>query len=243
MTKMLGFSERHDESIKEWYPQLYRYSCFLSQNKWDGEDIAQEAALKASQQYSAFNAGMLNKIAYHHWIDVIRKKGRETLVAEIPEAQFMDKAMAPDVKMELIETYLKQLTPKQAVIFALKEGFRYQTAEIAEIFSTTETAVKSALFRAKKQLEKRKNCSLPIVSKWDADEERLLTSLLDQAFFLQDPTVLIEAIPRIRSFASGGSNPVSNQAGFSRGYSFARAGQISMPKRNLYSTSPVLFAA
>ncbi|MGG5252700.1 sigma-70 family RNA polymerase sigma factor [Neobacillus sp. SM06] len=200
--RMQKVSEQ-EESVKiiEWYPRLQQYSRFLAQNKWDGEDIAQEAVIKACVHYSTLSTALLHKIAYHHWIDVIRQRARETLVEEIPEGAMLEKKAATDVQMELVESFLKKLTPKQAVIFALKEGFQYQTAEIAEILNTTEMAVKAALLRSKKQLAKMRCSDIQFPTKWEETEESLLTSLFYQSFFYQDPTVLIEAVPTIRSLA------------------------------------------
>lgn len=43
--------EWKDYSYVEYYDYLKRYSCFLSKNKWDGEDIAQETMLRVIQNY------------------------------------------------------------------------------------------------------------------------------------------------------------------------------------------------
>ncbi|WP_225049478.1 sigma factor [Priestia megaterium] len=69
-----------DVCWNEHYPKLQQYCRFLTQNAWDGDDIAQETYLKA-QRYKGeehnLSSALLNKIAYHHWIDLLRKRKRE----------------------------------------------------------------------------------------------------------------------------------------------------------------------
>ncbi len=41
-----------EKQLIELYPKLQKYCHFLSRNKWDGDDIAQEVIIKVIKQYS-----------------------------------------------------------------------------------------------------------------------------------------------------------------------------------------------
>ncbi|PEW50912.1 RNA polymerase subunit sigma-70, partial [Bacillus cereus] len=55
----------------EQYGELKRYCTFLTKNKWDGEDLAQETVCKVLQKYSNKDICMtlVYKIARNRWID------------------------------------------------------------------------------------------------------------------------------------------------------------------------------
>jgi len=189
----------------EYYPKLQRYCHFLAQNEWDGDDIAQEAFFKAIKYYNIekMNSALLKKIAYNHWIDTLRKRKDETVSPDIELSQYEVNYQIAD-KINSVELLLKHFTPKQAVIFFLKEAFQYRTKEIADILGTTEMAVKSSLHRAKKRLEKtNKEEALSVEFFWNEDDREQLEELFHVALEVQDPSVLIQAIPSLDSIADG----------------------------------------
>ncbi|MDR7000731.1 sigma-70 family RNA polymerase sigma factor [Neobacillus niacini] len=194
-------AENEEESLwLEYYPKLQRYCHFLAQNQWDGDDIAQETILKALKYYTLnekMSFALLNKMAYNHWIDQIRKRKNETIEAAIDLNNVEEKNQLADI-MTTVDLMLEQFTPKQAVIFLLKEGFQYQLKEIAELLNTTEMAVKANLHRAKQRLEKTKKEGT-VDKYWDEEEREQLSELFYEALKLQDPTVLIETVPQIKS--------------------------------------------
>ncbi|RFU63505.1 sigma factor-like helix-turn-helix DNA-binding protein [Peribacillus glennii] len=106
--------------------------------------------------------------------------------------------------IEAVEQLAQHFTPKQAVVFALKEGFQYRANEIAELLGTTEMAVKSVFHRAKSRLEKSRHenesCSAGIY--WPEEEQEKLLNLFSKALTNQDPAVLIQAIPDLQSLAA-----------------------------------------
>ena len=68
-----------DSSLDEYYLKLKKYCHFLTQSKWDGDDLAQEAMIKAISYYSQerITPALLNKIAHNHWLDTLRKRKNE----------------------------------------------------------------------------------------------------------------------------------------------------------------------
>ena len=191
----------------ENYPKLQRYCHFLTRNGWDGDDIAQETFIKALKYCSnqqKMSTALLNKIAYNHWVDMLRRRKKETVEASLDSANTALTNSLDDIR-ELVDILMKNFTPNQAIIFLLKEGFQYQLKEIASILDSTEMAVKSNLHRAKKRLEKinEEQQFLSAESFWDENEREQLSDLFYEALKNQDPTILIESIPlRINSEVS-----------------------------------------
>ncbi|ETI70463.1 sigma-70 family RNA polymerase sigma factor [Neobacillus vireti] len=194
-------SQVDDRLWSEYYPKLQRYCRFLTQNTWDGDDIAQETYLKAlkySQQQ--MSSALLNKIAYHHWIDLLRKRKKVMVDDADIDNSIHEVTTQLDEMSHAVNLLLTHFTPKQAVIFMLKEAFQYQLKEIAELLNTTEMAVKASLHRVKKRLEKDDH-SYSADLFWDQEEREQLSNIFYDALKNQDPTVLIQSIPSLTSIS------------------------------------------
>ncbi|CAG9622673.1 sigma-70 family RNA polymerase sigma factor [Sutcliffiella rhizosphaerae] len=196
-----------DVDLKSKYQKLLSYCNFLTKNEWDGNDLAQETITKVIQHYhcsSVLSQTLLYKVAYNKWIDTVRKRQREILQESICEkGNYRD-----TVENSIIATdyLLNNLTPKQAVIFFLREAFNFQVTEIANILNTTEGAVKSTLHRTKKRLEKGDPEENEFIeSFWSKEERELLPTLFQVSLHEEDPDVLVAAVPKI--FAQTISNP------------------------------------
>ncbi|PJN88101.1 sigma-70 family RNA polymerase sigma factor [Bacillus sp. mrc49] len=197
-------------ALDEVYPELLRFCRFLTQNSWDGDDLAQDTIMKAMRVYGkkkGLTPALLKTIARHSWIDTIRKRKKEAL-GELQDND-MQGAIGEN-SFETVEYMIKSLTPKQAVVFLLKEGFLYRSKEIADYLNTTESAVKAILNRVKKRLdndaEERK---LSAVDDWEYEEEQRLISLMTQALQQQNPDILIRSIPSFKSLNSQSMIPRS----------------------------------
>lgn len=183
--------------LAELYEGVHRYSRFLTKNNWEADDLVQEALLKGIQSYhpSQLTPSLLNKIAYHHWIDTLRKRKHEVVGIEGDVIERQDTSR-PGKLIDIVKFLINNLTPKQAVIFMLKEGFNFQAKEIAGLLSTTEAAVKSLLHRSKSRLEKQ-SLLQSTDSFWSEEEKELLSDLLYESLESQDPGKLIDSISRI----------------------------------------------
>jgi len=199
-----------EDMIEHLYPRLEQYCHFLSQNKWDGDDLAQESMVRAMLKYGhtqhEITPALLNKIAYHCWVDTVRKRKHEKLESdnEFIETESSNNAARIENRIDIIQHMSKHLTPKQAVIFLLKEAFQYQAKEIAEVLNTTEIAVKSVVSRTKKRLEKsnQNEAGFSVEPFWCEEDQELLSDLFYQALNAQDPYELIKAIPYFHSLES-----------------------------------------
>ncbi|SFL44808.1 RNA polymerase sigma-70 factor, ECF subfamily [Gracilibacillus orientalis] len=196
-----GHHVKGKRQINQLYPGLKKYSYFLTKNKWDAEDLIQDTMLKAMHYYqsSDLSPALLNKIAYHQWIDTVKKRKHEIIKALDDESQ-EDNAWKADRLIDLVKYIVNNLTPKQAVIFMLKEAFSYQAKEIADLLNTTEMAVKSTLHRAKKRV-KNESSLQSVDSFWREEEKKLLYELLYHSLQAEDPVILIDCISEIPSLA------------------------------------------
>lgn len=195
--KLRSLNRAEDSGIMTHYKSLQQYCRFLTKSSWDGDDLVQEVTVKAIRHYepSQISSALLKKIAYHQWVDTIRKQSRE--ITGIPEnlASFTQESVR-----DTVEIVMSKLTPKQAVIFILKEAFRFQSREIAEQLNSTEMAVKAALHRARKRLE-REGSLRDVDLELNEEEEKLLSELLCESIQSEDPTVLLENIQAIPALA------------------------------------------
>jgi RNA polymerase sigma-70 factor (ECF subfamily) len=193
--------EDEKSHFKQLYPVLQRYAHFLTKNKWDADDLVQETVLKAIQSYhpSDVSSALMNKIAYHQWVDIHRKRKVE-LLETLEDVAGRDEPAKFDRLFDTVTLLLEKLTPKQAVIFLLKEAFSYQASEIADLMGTTETAVKASLFRAKKRLEKELSPRC-VDTFWKKEDKEQLFNLIYQSLQAEDPYILIDCISNIPSLA------------------------------------------
>lgn len=195
----LGAVQQDERSVDPFWDEvclkLQKYCHFLTQSKWDGDDLAQEALIKAIAYYSQekITSALLNKIAHNHWMDTLRKRKNEVLSNE-PMNKENFSSLADTIAS--VDMLLETFTPRQAIIFLLKEAFQYQSKEIAEMLNTTEMAVKSSLNRAKKRIENDQD-DISLNSFWEEEERERLWNLFHDSLVNQDPTVLIEAITSI----------------------------------------------
>jgi DNA-directed RNA polymerase specialized sigma24 family protein len=192
-----------DEGMEEMVSKLYRYCYFLTKNKWDGEDLAQEAVCKALNHYPdgrRWSASLLNKMAYHLWIDKVRKHSRETIcpVPELRGEEHPKEGLSPD----MIEMLSKKMTPKQLITFILKEAFQYKISELADMLNLTETAVKALLNRSRAKGKKISDDDEwnDFQTNWDEDLQKELHAILYRSLKAQDPSLLIAYIPMLLSY-------------------------------------------
>ncbi|MGM0835337.1 MAG: sigma factor-like helix-turn-helix DNA-binding protein [Bacillota bacterium] len=195
--------ENMETKLVEQYNTLQRYCRYLTRNRWDADDLAQETFAKVLATYKecpTISRRLIQKIAFNQWMDIMRKRKREDLSAAMPE--FSDaKASTIDSPFIIHDFLLKQLTPKQAVTFFLKEAFHYQNQEIGELLHLTEGAVKAIVHRYRNRLNKEKNEEeKPLIDCiWLDDEANKMAQLMDESIHRADPSILIRQLPSFRT--------------------------------------------
>lgn len=181
--------------IEDTLEKLSHYCLYLTKNKWDSEEVMQEAVVRTLTKYKEDTfpppVSLLKKIAYNAWIDRVRKQKQEKLVSEV-----QDLASAEKQNTERQMEQLRKLTPKQLMVFVLKEAFHFKSAEIAELLRTNESAVKGLLHRGRTNL--LSDTIHPLVqSSWEAMDQEKIFELVEDSLNSGDPAVLIHHLPNI----------------------------------------------
>ncbi|PEM28771.1 RNA polymerase subunit sigma-70 [Bacillus wiedmannii] len=175
----------------EQYGELKRYCTFLTKNKWDGEDLAQETVCKVLQKYSNKDICMtlVYKIARNRWIDQMKSKSvhekiKEQIIFDAPQENIAD-------LHEMVGKVLSSLNVQQSAILLLKDVFQYSIADIAKVCSVSEGAVKASLFRSRNRLKTVSEEGIEIVEFTD-DIEVVVTSIREER-----PELLTKLLPTI----------------------------------------------
>ncbi len=175
----------------EQYGELNRYCTFLTKNKWDGEDLAQETVCKVLQKYRNKDICMtlVYKIARNRWLDQMKLKSvhekvKEQITFEEPHENIAD-------LHEMVGKVLSSLNVQQSTILLLKDVFQYSIADIAKVCSVSEGAVKVSLFRSRNRLKTVSEEGIEIVEFTD-DMEVVVTSIREER-----PELLTKLLPTI----------------------------------------------
>jgi RNA polymerase sigma-70 factor (ECF subfamily) len=161
-----GDQDAYAELVYTFQDAVYNLCYRLLSERTEAEDAAQEAFLRAYynlQRYDPerpFKTWLLT-IASNHCIDRLRKR-RMTLVSiddPLPAtlALSSDEPLPEQVALSnershRIQALLDELEPDYRAAVVLRYWYDYSYAEIAEMMDTTESAIKSRLYRARQML-------------------------------------------------------------------------------------------
>ncbi|MCG3794611.1 RNA polymerase subunit sigma-70 [Bacillus toyonensis] len=189
--KHIDMNHSNINFLIENYAELKRYCTFLTKNRWDGEDLAQETVCKVFQKYSNKDICMtlVYKIARNRWLDQIKSKSvhekiREQITFEEPHEKIAD-------LHEMVGKVLSSLNVQQSTILLLKDVFQYSIADIAKVCSVSEGAVKASLFRSRNRLKTVSEEGLEIVE-FTEDIDIVVTSIREER-----PELLTKLLPTI----------------------------------------------
>lgn len=138
-------------------PQLHRYCARMVGSAVDGEDIVQDAALKAVSAWRTAGpvhnpGGWLFRIAHNAALDFLRRRQR------LPEQHYEALVMVaapdlpdPDIATASLRIFLR-LPALQRSAVILKDVLGHSLEEVAAITGTSEPAAKSALQRGRVRL-------------------------------------------------------------------------------------------
>jgi RNA polymerase sigma-70 factor (ECF subfamily) len=153
--------------IEAYQRPVYNLAYRMLNNPGEAEEAAQEAFIRAYTRLHTYNpkhkfSTWMLSITSNYCIDIIRK--RRALLLSIDEplpphpALMSDGQKGPESQMEMseqqemVQALLQELAPdyRQAVVLRYWHELSYE--EIAEMMDTTVSAIKSRLFRARRQL-------------------------------------------------------------------------------------------
>ena len=164
--------------LKALRPRLHRYCARMTGSTVTGEDVLQEALIKAlharAQGAEVDNfEGWLYRIAHNASLDFLRDKSRNTV---IPLTDDVEAAPLPEAYVVAISfrTFLR-LPELQRCAVILKDVLGHSVDEIASIAGCSAAAAKSALQRGRAALRQlaqtTEDARLPVMS--DQDRQKI----------------------------------------------------------------------
>ena len=149
-----------DRALGELRPRLQRYTARMTGSAVDGEDVVQDAIVKAIEAFPAAGAianleGWIFRILHTTAIDFLRRRGRlSALSADDDPDTVADPATdvgERQIALTSLRTFM-QLPPAQRSSVILMDVLGYSLDEIAAITDLTVAAVKAALHRGRMRL-------------------------------------------------------------------------------------------
>ncbi len=143
---------------------VYNLAYRMLGNATEAEDAAQETFLRAYTRLNTYDSerkfsSWLLAIASHHCVDRLRQRrwGRLSL-DELPPWRWLSSSSRPEEviirgeERDEVRRLLNQLPPHYRAAVILRYWYDLSYQEIAEATETTESAVKSTLYRARQML-------------------------------------------------------------------------------------------
>ena len=153
--------------VEAYQTPVYNLAYRMLNNTGEAEEAAQEAFIRAFTRLESYDPShkfstWLLSITSNYCIDQLRK--RRALLLSIDEplpphpALHSDGAKGPEAQVmnseqqEMVQSLLSELQPDYRQAIVLRYWYELSYDEIAEMMDTTVSAIKSRLFRARRQL-------------------------------------------------------------------------------------------
>ena len=160
-----GDQDAFAELVYAYQDAVYNLCYRMLYDRVEAEDAAQEAFLRAYlhlQRYDpsrSFKTWVLS-IASNYCIDRIRRRRMQWLSLDdpLPNLSLREDDPEPEdiaitrEQSAALQTMLSKLPPDYRAAVVLRYWYDYSYVEIADILDTTESAIKSRLFRARQML-------------------------------------------------------------------------------------------
>ena len=155
---MTGHARDFETMLTAMRPTLHRYCARMTGSAVDGEDVVQDAMLKALTARGSVGPldnpeGWLFRIAHNAALDFLRRRQRTVQLGTEEELAMVaapDKP-DPDIATASLRTFLR-LPALQRSTVILKDVLGHSLDEISAITGATEPAAKSALQRGRARL-------------------------------------------------------------------------------------------
>jgi len=159
-----GDQQAFTHIVEAYQKPVYNLCYRMLNNAEDAEDAAQETFLRAYRSINQFDhsrqfSTWLLSIAAHYCIDQIRKN-RMTIISleDQPNQEIPDKLPGPESTLskreeqDRMRLLLEKLNPTDRAAVIMYYWYNYSYDEIAQSLSLSESAVKSRLHRARKEM-------------------------------------------------------------------------------------------
>lgn len=144
--------------LAEMRPVLHRYCARMTGSVIDGEDVVQDALLKALAAGASVEAidnprAWLVRIAHNAALDFLRRRAREAVRHTDGEFDMIAAPEPPDLEIvsASLFTFMRLPTLQRAAVI-LKDVLGHSVEEVASITGATVAAAKSALQRGREHL-------------------------------------------------------------------------------------------
>jgi len=147
-----------EQMLAEMRPKLHRYCARMTGSVIDGEDVVQDALMKAFAARGS--AGILDnpqawlfRIAHNAALDFLRRRARGPLLESEENLEMMPAPDLPDpeVAATCMRSFM-QLPALQRSAVILKDVLGHSVEEAAAIIGSSEPSLKSALQRGRERL-------------------------------------------------------------------------------------------
>ena len=165
-----GDQDAFAELVYTYQDSVYNLCYRMLYERTEAEDAAQEAFLRAYlnlQRYDpsrSFKTWLLT-IASNHCIDRLRRRRLQWLSIDDPLPNLSLSSDEPEPEdatilseqSKALQDLLNEVNPEYRAAVVLRYWYDYSYTEIADILDTTESAIKSRLFRARQILGEKLN--------------------------------------------------------------------------------------
>ena len=172
-----------DGLLAKMRPRLHRYCARMVGSVIDGEDVLQDALIKAVESHATAGAignpeGWLFRIAHNTALDFLRRRNRQEALRSAEEVDMIadpvDSVLSRQIASASLRTFMRLPVAQRASVI-LMDVLGCSLTEICEVMDFSLPAVKAALHRGRTQLrvlaDEPDDRPPPTLS--DADRKRL----------------------------------------------------------------------
>jgi RNA polymerase sigma-70 factor (ECF subfamily) len=172
-----------DDLLARMRPRLHRYCARMVGSVIDGEDVLQDALIKAVESHAAAGEignpeGWLFRIAHNTALDFLRRRNRQQALRSAEEVDMiadpLDSVLSRQIASASLRTFMRLPVAQRASVI-LMDVLGCSLTEICEVMDFSLPAVKAALHRGRTQLrelaDEPDDRQPPKLS--DADRDRL----------------------------------------------------------------------
>jgi RNA polymerase sigma-70 factor, ECF subfamily len=164
-------------------PKLHRYCARMTGSVIDGEDVLQDALIKAVESFAAAGPignpeGWLFRIAHNTALDFLRRRHRQDTLHSAEEidmiADPMDAVISRQIAGASLRTFMRLPVAQRSSVI-LMDVLGCSLSEVCEVMDFSLPAVKAALHRGRTRLRELADepDDLPLAKLSDADRDRL----------------------------------------------------------------------
>jgi RNA polymerase sigma-70 factor (ECF subfamily) len=176
-----------EELAQSIRPELHRYATRMTGSVIDGEDVVQEALVKAYSSLSLLThntnlRGWLFRITHNKAIDHFRQYGDAPLelLDEYPMTEETDQPLEEKELATLALSMFLKLAPRQRSCVIFKDVMGYSLAEISELLDATVPEIKATLHRGRSRLRELAQNADPAAPSLDAHEQERLALYVER---------------------------------------------------------------